>query len=296
MQDAYAHCEAVVRATDKDRFLAALFAPAELRRHLHALYAFSGEIARVREAAREVLPGEIRLQWWRDALAGEGRGEVNANPIAAALLDTIAQCGLPREPLLGLIDAHGFDLYDEPMATVAELDAYGRDTEAALMALGARILAGGAVPGAAAAASAGVACAVAHRLRSFPIDVSRRQMFVPMELLERHGVARAEVEARANSEGLRAALAELRAPCAVGVRAIPGRRGRSSRPLRPGLPHGRRRAALARKARPRRGRSVRARRCAAVASPMGDLARGAPVAGGVIALTSRSGRACCGAH
>ena len=69
MQDAYAHCEAVVRAHDKDRFLAALFAPADLRRHLHALYAFDGEIARVREAAREVLPGEIRLQWWRDALA-----------------------------------------------------------------------------------------------------------------------------------------------------------------------------------------------------------------------------------
>ena len=88
MQDAYAHCEAVVRAADKDRFLAALFAPAALRRHLHALYAFNSEIARVRDAAREVLPGEIRLQWWRDALVGQARGEVNANPIAAALLDT----------------------------------------------------------------------------------------------------------------------------------------------------------------------------------------------------------------
>src|SRR5260221_648739 len=144
MLDAYAHCEAVVREADKDRFLATLFAPAGLRRHLHALYAFNSEIARVRDAAREVLPGEIRLQWWRDALAGEGRGEADANPIAAALLNTIAECGLPREPLLGLIDAHGFDLYDEPMATVADLDAYGRDTEAALMTLGARILAGGA--------------------------------------------------------------------------------------------------------------------------------------------------------
>src|SRR5258705_5851694 len=142
MQDTYAHCDALVRATDKDRYLASLFVPAAVRQHLNALYAFNSEIARVRDAAREVLPGEIRLQWWRDVLAGEGRGEVNANPVAAALLDTIAQCGLPREPLLGLIDAHGFDLYDEPMATVAELEAYGRDTEAALMTLGARILTG----------------------------------------------------------------------------------------------------------------------------------------------------------
>jgi phytoene synthase len=210
MQDAYTHCEAVVRAADKDRFLAALFAPVGPRRHLHALYAFNSEIARVREAAREVLPGEIRLQWWRDALAGQARGEVNANPIAAALLDTVAQCALPVEPLFGLIDAHSFDLYDEAMATAADLDAYGRDTEGALMTLGARVLAGGEDLGAGAATSAGIACAVAHRLRSFPLDVSRRQMFVPLELLERHGVPRAEVEARRNSEGLRAALAELR--------------------------------------------------------------------------------------
>ena len=96
MNDAYAHCEAVVRAADKDRFVAALFAPAGVRKHLYALYAFNGEVSRVRELAREALPGEIRLQWWRDVLAGEGRGEVDANPIAAALRDTVAQCAACR--------------------------------------------------------------------------------------------------------------------------------------------------------------------------------------------------------
>jgi 15-cis-phytoene synthase len=211
MQDAYTHCEAVVRAADKDRFVASLFAPPDLRRHLHALYAFGGEIARVRDAAREALPREIRLQWWRDVLGGEGRGEVNANPVAAALLDTISRCDLPTAPLIGLIDAHSFDLYDEAMATLADLDAYGRDTEGALMALAAQILAVDAVPDPALAASAGVADTVVHRLRRFPRDVSRHQMFAPLEVLERHGVSRAEVEARRNSQGLQDALAEMRA-------------------------------------------------------------------------------------
>jgi phytoene synthase len=224
MQDAYAHCEAVVRGADKDRFIAALFAPAGLRRHLHALYAFNSEIARVRDAAREALPGEIRLQWWRDALAGQARGEADANPIAAALLDTVALCALPVEPLLGLIDAHGFDLYDEPMATVADLDAYGRDTEAALMTLGSRILAGDAAPDASALASvpAGIAYAVAYRLRSFPLDVSRRQMFVPLELLKRHGVSREDAEARDHARGLQAALADLRAHARAAYRRFLG--------------------------------------------------------------------------
>jgi phytoene synthase len=208
MQDAYAHCEAVVRAADKDRFLAALFAPAERRPHLFALYAFNGEIARVRDLAHEALPGEIRLQWWRDVLDGEARGEVSANPIAAALLDTVRACDLPLDPLIRLIDAHAFDLYDDAMATLADLDAYGRDTEGALMSLAGRVLADD--DATAAAASAGIACTVTNRLRTFPADVARRQMFVPLEILDRHGVTRAAIEARQNSPQLRAALADMR--------------------------------------------------------------------------------------
>src|ERR1700692_4357934 len=89
MQDAFGHCEQLVRAADKDRFLATLFAPAAHRGALYALYAFNAEVARVRDIAREPLPGEIRLQWWSDVLSGERGGEASANPVAAALLQTI---------------------------------------------------------------------------------------------------------------------------------------------------------------------------------------------------------------
>ena len=212
IQDARAHCEDVVRATDKDRYLAGLFAPAAERRHLYALYAFASEIARVREAAHEPLPGEIRLQWWRDALAGEGRGEAFANPVAAALLDTVAQCALPKGPLIALIDAHAFDLYDEVMPSLADLDAYAERTAGTLFRLGAQIFAStdGADAVAAVAAPAGVAYIVTQRLRTFPRDIARRQCFVPLDLMQQHGVVRHEIEARQNSAGLRTAVAALR--------------------------------------------------------------------------------------
>ena len=74
MQQAFAHCEALVRAADRDRFLATLFAPRERRAALFALYAFNVEISRVREVVRYPVAGEIRLQWWSDVLAGDGRG------------------------------------------------------------------------------------------------------------------------------------------------------------------------------------------------------------------------------
>src|SRR6202030_1150582 len=143
MQNPHAHCEALVRAADKDRYLAGLFAPAAARAHLYALYAFASEIARVREAAREPPPGEIRLQWWRDVLSGEARGEVAANPVAAGLIDTNARSAPPKEPLVALINAHGFDLYDDAMASLADVDVYAARTAGTLFGLGAQILRGG---------------------------------------------------------------------------------------------------------------------------------------------------------
>ncbi len=212
MQDVHDYCEALVRTADRDRYLASLFAPAAARRHLHALYAFAREIARVREVAHEPMPGEIRLQWWRDALQGQARGEVSANPVAAAILDTIARYNLPKRRLGALIDAHTFDLYDDAMASVADLDLYAEQTAGTVFALAARIL-GGADDAEAittAAASAGVAYGVAQRLHTFPRDLARRQFFLPLGLLQRHHVTRAEIEAHHNAAGLRGVLAALR--------------------------------------------------------------------------------------
>jgi 15-cis-phytoene synthase len=212
MSDPFPHCEALVREADKDRFLATLFAPAKYRRPLFALYAFNIEVARVRENAREPMPGEIRLQWWRDVFAGSGRGEVRANPVAAALLDTVVRYRLPPRVFADLIDARSFDLYDDPMGTLEELEGYVRKTSSAVMAIAARILNDGNDLGIDdLAAHAGVAYGIAGLLATFPLHAARRQLFVPLDLLQRHGVEPDTVFAGKATPELKAALAELRA-------------------------------------------------------------------------------------
>lgn len=73
------------RLREPDRYLAALLAPRSVREDLVALAAFSAELLRVHDIVREAMMGEIRLQWWRDALQVLARGERTANPIADAL-------------------------------------------------------------------------------------------------------------------------------------------------------------------------------------------------------------------
>ena len=208
MQDPFAHGAELVRATDRDRFIASLFAPAEHRGAIYALYAFNSEVSRVREMAREALPGEIRLQWWSDVIDGERAEEAGANPVAAALLTTIERYRLSSAKLVDLIEARRFDLYDDPIATVADLETYASKTSSALFDLAAQILAGANVE--AVTTPAGIAFAIAGLLRAFPIHAARGQLYVPIELLDRHQVRPHEIFSGRSSAGLKAALAELR--------------------------------------------------------------------------------------
>ncbi len=209
---AYAHCEALVREGDPDRWYASLYAPAETRRHLHALAAFSLEVARVREAVSSPMPGELRLQWWRDALQGEARGDVRAHPVAAALDDTLVKARLPRQPLVDLVDARVFDLYDDPMPTTNDLEGYCGETASCLIRLGSLILAQGSEPGGAAAAGhAGVAYAVTGLLRALPWHARSGQVYLPADVLKAHGVTREDIVAGRGGPGLLGACADMRA-------------------------------------------------------------------------------------
>jgi len=210
MPDASAHCEDLVRQADKDRFLAMLFAPATRRPGLFALYAFNTEIARVRSVAREPMPGEIRLQWWREVIDGGRAEEARAHPVAASLMDTIESYRLPVQPLLDLVDAHAFDLYDDPMPSLVHAEAYAANTSAVLFDFAARILDGAAASTGKLARHAGIAYAFAEQLQLFARHAARRQLFIPLDILQRYGANPEDIFAGKVTPELRAALAEIR--------------------------------------------------------------------------------------
>ncbi len=202
-------CAELVRAHDFARYASTLFVPAAQRRALLAIYAFNVEISRVREQVSQPLPGEIRLQWWTDMLAGAGHGGVEGNPVAAELLLAIRNHRLPVERLSRLIDEHQFDLYNDPMPTMAALESYINDTSSALFSLGAGIAGWQSGEIEQLARHAGLAQGMAQVMAALRLDASRRQLFVPLQLLERHGSGMEEVFAGKETPKLRAALDQL---------------------------------------------------------------------------------------
>jgi phytoene synthase len=211
LAQSYTHCESLVREHDYDRWLAGLFAPVSARPHLYALYAFSFEVARVRDLVSEPLLGEVRHQWWRDVIAGTAKGSVEANPVAAALLDTMGKFHLPPRALVDLVEARSFDLYDDPMPTLLDLEGYCGETSSSPMRLASLILAGGEDPGGAdAVGHAGVAYAITGLLRALPWHAARGQVYLPADVLGEFGITRDDVVAAKDAPNLRAALGTIR--------------------------------------------------------------------------------------
>ncbi len=180
---AWTYCAAQARTADHGRWLCSLFAPEAARRDLWALLAFNAEIARTREVVREPMLGQIRLQWWREAIAEAYGGQARAHQVMAPLADAIARRRPPVERFEALLDGRLRDLDDRPFATLAELEAYARATSGTLSLLMLDMLGvddGGARD---AAVAIGTAWALVGLVRATPYLAAHRRLMLPADLM-----------------------------------------------------------------------------------------------------------------
>ncbi|MEM1366232.1 MAG: squalene/phytoene synthase family protein [Pseudomonadota bacterium] len=131
-------CVQTVRAEQRPRYISLAYAPVEVRPQLCALFAFEAEIERILAIVREPMAGEIRLQWWRDALSNGDKSV----PLAAALNDTVARHGLPVAAFDALLDARISDLYGDPPATLGDAEGHAGETRSIIYQMAIQIVLG----------------------------------------------------------------------------------------------------------------------------------------------------------
>ncbi len=126
--------DALIRRTDEDRWLASRFAATDVRARLIAIYALNYEIARTAEVVKEPAIGEIRLAWWREAIAEIHIGKPpRAHPVLQAYAPLAA--GLPVACWEALTIARAKDLEAAPFACWAQAEAYVEHTAGGVMRL-----------------------------------------------------------------------------------------------------------------------------------------------------------------
>ena len=223
-----------VRAGDNDHYLSALYAPQDKRAALLALYAFNLEIAGVRDRIHEPMPGEIRLQWWRDILADSAAPEASGHPVADALMAAIRNYRLPQRAFENYLEARIFDLYDDPMPSRSDLEGYCGETVGALIQLSALILDPKVAPAFAdAAGHAGCAEAICGLLQRLPTHRARGQCYLPRDMLAAAGTTPEEFVAGNSPEAAARAVMAMIALANEHVAAFRSGAGALPATLRP---------------------------------------------------------------
>jgi phytoene synthase len=160
------------RAFDRDRYLAALLAPKRVQSDLLALAAFHGEIARIPLAVSEPGVGDIRLQWWRDALRLPP-DVATGNPVADAFRQTQRDHTLSLELCDGLIDAYALELDAGALGGPNAAAAHAEATQGAVFQLAAGVVGVSAVQAAPLLAAAGISYGHVQLLRALPLLVAK---------------------------------------------------------------------------------------------------------------------------
>ncbi len=178
----------IVRRFDPDRYVAALFSPSKVTGPLMALYGLNAEFGRIASSVSEPMLGEIRLQWWRDALETAGAGGETGHPVADAFGRIMMEYSLPFYEVQGMIDARSFDVSGGVMADAQALNIYLDKTDGAVMRLAATVL--GERNGAVERASrrAAYSYGLAQVLRLLPAYLHLGVVPLPEDELKRFGV------------------------------------------------------------------------------------------------------------
>lgn len=208
VEEALAACEVTVREHDPDRYLSALFAPAQRRPLLFVLYAFNYEIARIAESVREPMMGEIRLQWWREAVEGARSGHPRAHDVVLALAHLFERCDAPAALFDALIDARARDAHDETFADIAALEDYADATAGGVMRIAARVLGTGDDHDPLARA-AGIAYGLTGLLRALPFHAMRHKLYLPRDMVAREALSPDALFAGRERDKVKAAMAAV---------------------------------------------------------------------------------------
>jgi phytoene synthase len=188
-QEARDHVNRVVAASGTSFLAGMKVLPPERRAAMFAIYAFCREIDDIADEPAPQADKLERLAAWRGEIDRlyDGRPRL---PTARALLGPTRQFGLERQDFLALIEGMEIDAGDTlSLPTLAALEYYCDRVACAVGRLSVRVFGAPEPIGAAVAFALGQALQLTNILRDLSEDAARGRLYLPEDMLGRHGIA-----------------------------------------------------------------------------------------------------------
>ncbi len=170
-----------------DLYSSIFFAPSEKREALTALYAFAMELDKIPDSVSEPVLGDIRLQWWREALENSLNGQLSGNPLTDTLGKVIITHNLPIVRIQEMIDAHSFELSDDIFPDLVDLKIYLKKKFISMVRLAVLILGNEQNENLEQAIEdAGLAYGYSIILSNLPLNLSKGRVYLPQSMIDEH--------------------------------------------------------------------------------------------------------------
>lgn len=211
-EDAAARAAAIVRASGTSFYWGMRVLPRERRRAIYAVYAFCRTVDDIVDEPGEPAVARARLDGWRRQLDRIFAGASPDHPVARALVPGVRRFDLPRCELEAVIDGMESDLDGRSLApSLEDFRIYCRRVAGAVGLLCVRCFGVGGPAAEPMALALGDALQITNVLRDLGEDATVGRLYLPAEILARHGISDRRPDAVLRHPALPAACADLAA-------------------------------------------------------------------------------------
>ncbi|KAL5466719.1 hypothetical protein EMCRGX_G030867 [Ephydatia muelleri] len=182
------YCLELVRKHDFDHYLCTLLLPKEVQSAVFAIRAFNVETAQIRELVTEKATGKMRVQFWRDSIDAIYK-EPPKHPVAVTLATAVGRYKLSKLWFSRLLDSREANLSLSHYSSTRELEDYSENTFSSLLYLTLEAMGVRSVAADHACSHLGKAEGICTVLRAAAYHRTQRCVFVPMDIIMRHGAS-----------------------------------------------------------------------------------------------------------
>ncbi|XP_036597969.1 NADH dehydrogenase (ubiquinone) complex I, assembly factor 6 isoform X2 [Trichosurus vulpecula] len=143
----------------------------------------------VKDSVSQKTIGQMRMQFWKKAVEDIYSDNPPHQPVAIELWKAVRRHNLTKRWLMKIIDEREKNLDDKTYRNIQELETYAENTQSSLLYLTLEVLGIRDLHADHAASHIGKAQGIVTCLRATPYHISRRKVFLPMDICMLHGVS-----------------------------------------------------------------------------------------------------------
>ena len=209
LEAARAHVRQVVKESATSFSWGMRILPEERRRGMFAVYAYCREVDDIADDEAPDDEKRARLDEWRAEIDRLYAGDPT-QPTSWALLEAVRAFALPRQEFLALIEGMEMDIGEGMRGpTWEELRAYCRRVAGAVGMLSVKVFGALEQDAEELAVALGEALQLTNILRDIAEDAERGRLYLPSELLDKHGIESRDAQAVLHHPNLPKVAAEL---------------------------------------------------------------------------------------